>query len=109
MLVEPGPFRTDWAGRSANETLPGNEIAECAQTAGAQRAVFRAGTGSEPGDPHGAARAIVSALAGESHRQRLLLGTAGYDMAVEQLESMLDEARAHEALTKSADFPHPTA
>ncbi|MGW2288017.1 oxidoreductase [Streptomyces phaeochromogenes] len=109
LLVEPGPFRTDWAGRSANETLPEREIADYAGTVGAQRAAFRAGTGKEPGDPHAAGRAVITALAGDRHPQRLLLGAPAFSMAVEQLESMLAEARAHEALTKSADFDTPAA
>ncbi|MBE1588297.1 SDR family NAD(P)-dependent oxidoreductase [Nonomuraea angiospora] len=67
LLVEPGPFRTDWAGRSAHETLPEREIADYADTAGAQRAAFRADTGKEPGDPHSAARALITALAADTH------------------------------------------
>ncbi|GGS18017.1 oxidoreductase [Streptomyces griseoviridis] len=109
LLVEPGPFRTDWAGRSADETLPEREIADYADTAGAQRAAFRAETGKEPGDPAAAARAIITALAGDTHPQRLLLGAPAYSMAIEQLETMLAEARAHEALSKSADFDAPAA
>jgi NAD(P)-dependent dehydrogenase (short-subunit alcohol dehydrogenase family) len=109
LLVEPGPFRTDWAGRSANETLPEREIADYADTVGAQRAAFRADTGKEPGDPHAAARAIITALTADTHPQRLLLGAPAYDMATEQLESMLAEIRANEALTKSADFDAPAA
>lgn len=109
LLVEPGPFRTDWAGRSARETLPEREISDYAGTAGAQRAAFRADTGKEPGDPHAAARAIITALAADTHPQRLLLGAPAYSMAIEQLESMLAEIRANEALTKSADFPAHTA
>lgn len=109
LVVEPGPFRTDWAGRSANETLPEREIADYADTVGAQRAAFRAGTGKEPGDPHAAARAIITALAADKHPQRLLLGAPAYGMAIEQLESMLAEIRANEALTKSADFDAPAA
>ncbi|MEU9168710.1 oxidoreductase [Streptomyces sp. NPDC048420] len=104
LLVEPGPFRTDWAGRSANETLPEREIADYADTVGAARAGFRADTGKEPGDPHAAARAIITALSADTHPQRLLLGAPAYSMAIEQLESMLAEFRANEALTKSADF-----
>ncbi|MGS2589910.1 oxidoreductase [Streptomyces hebeiensis] len=109
LLVEPGPFRTDWAGRSANETLPEREIADYADTVGAQRAAFRADTGKEPGDPHAAARAIITALADDTHPQRLLLGAPAYSMAIEQLESMLAEIRANEALTLSADFDAPAA
>ncbi|WP_033314113.1 oxidoreductase [Streptomyces iakyrus] len=109
LLVEPGPFRTDWAGRSAGETLPEREIADYADTVGAQRAAFRADTGKEPGDPHAAARAIITALAADTHPQRLPLGAPAYSMAIEQLESMLAEIRANEALTKSADFDAPAA
>ncbi|MFG1966607.1 oxidoreductase [Nonomuraea sp. NPDC049028] len=109
LLVEPGPFRTDWAGRSASETLPEQEITDYADIVGAQRATFRAETGKEPGDPDAAARAIITALAGDTHPQRLLLGAAAYSMAIEQWESMLAEARAHEALTKTADFDAPAA
>ncbi|QUH02940.1 SDR family NAD(P)-dependent oxidoreductase [Saccharopolyspora erythraea] len=104
LLVEPGPFRTDWAGRSANETLPEHEIADYRSTAGVQRSEFRAGTGNEPGDPRRAAQAIITALSGAGHPQRLLLGTPAYDMAIDQLESMLAEIRYNEKLTKSADY-----
>ena len=34
-MVEPSGFRTDWAGRSANEAT--QEIADYAETAGANR------------------------------------------------------------------------
>lgn len=104
LLVEPGPFRTDWAGRSANETLPEREIPDYADTVGVQRAAFRADTGKEPGDPQAAARAIITALSADTHPQRLLLGAPAYSMAIEQLESMLAQIRTNEALTKSADF-----
>src|SRR5439155_20863826 len=48
-LVEPSGFRTDWAGRSANERSA--EIADCAETAGAARREMRELGGKQPGDP----------------------------------------------------------
>ncbi len=36
VLVEPGPFATDWAGNSAAETKPEREIADYADTAGGE-------------------------------------------------------------------------
>ncbi|MGW1271616.1 oxidoreductase, partial [Streptomyces sp. NPDC002491] len=81
LLVEPGPFRTDWAGRSANETLPEREIADYADTVGAARAGFRADTGKEPGDPRAAARAIITALAADAPPQRQPLGAPAASMA----------------------------
>ncbi|MBT8163466.1 MULTISPECIES: oxidoreductase [Arthrobacter] len=104
MLVEPGPFRTDWAGRSAAETLPEREIADYADTAGAQRAAFRQETGKEPGDPRKAAVAIVTALKAPSPPRRLLLGTPALELALDHLKSLETEFRRWEELTTSADF-----
>jgi short-subunit dehydrogenase len=60
MLIEPSGFRTDWAGRSANESK--QHIADYATTAGAWRKQVRAISGKQPGDPVRAAHAIVKAI-----------------------------------------------
>ena len=49
MLVKPSGFRTDWAGRSANESKV--EIADYAATAGAARQGVRAVSGNQAADP----------------------------------------------------------
>ncbi len=49
IVVEPSGFRTDWAGRSANESK--KQIADYAKTAGAWRKEIRADSGKQPGDP----------------------------------------------------------
>ncbi|MFE6448751.1 oxidoreductase [Nocardiopsis dassonvillei] len=105
MLAEPGPFRTDWAGRSANETRPEHEIADYAETVGAARADFRANTGREPGDPARAAQAIITAAGADQPPHRLLLGSPAYDMALDKLDQLRTEFTAWEELSRSADFP----
>jgi len=65
MVVEPSGFRTDWAGRSANESK--KQIADYAKTAGAWRKELRADSGKQPGDPVRAAQAIINAW---SYRNR---------------------------------------
>ncbi|MEU2288235.1 oxidoreductase [Streptomyces sp. NPDC013178] len=105
LLAEPGPFRTDWAGRSANETLPEHEIADYAATAGAARASFRENTGGEPGDPARAAETIITAVTADNPPHRLLLGSPAYDMALAKLDELRAEFAAWEDLTRSADFP----
>ena len=60
LLVEPSGFRTDWAGRSANESH--RQIDDYAATAGAWRANVRASSGRQPGDPVRAAKAIIDAV-----------------------------------------------
>lgn len=105
LLVEPGPFRTDWAGRSAREPSLAREIADYAPTAGARRAAFRAHSGREPGDPARAARAIIQAVESDDPPHRLLLGGPAYAMAMEKLERLRAEFTAWEPVTRAADFP----
>src|SRR5262249_30183358 len=64
-LVEPSGFRTDWAGRSANEVSV--EIADYAATAGAVRRELREQSGKQPGDPVRAASAIIHTPERGSH------------------------------------------
>ncbi|WP_405632954.1 hypothetical protein OG933_43345 [Streptomyces sp. NBC_00016] len=97
LLVEPGPFRTDWAGRSANETLPEREIADYAETVGAQRAAFRADTGNEPGDPAAAARALLTSLAGATRSRDAVCDLADFDGPIEAWEATLICARSASA------------
>jgi NAD(P)-dependent dehydrogenase (short-subunit alcohol dehydrogenase family) len=102
-LIEPGPFATDWAGNSALEVTPENEIADYAPTAGAQRTTFRDGAGHEPGDPARAAVAIVDVAHDETPPLRLPLGSIAYDGTLEKLDMVRADIAAREALSRSAD------
>jgi hypothetical protein len=53
LLVEPGPFRTDWGGRSLKQSP--NVIADYAETAGKRRREIPGYSGTQPGDPARAA------------------------------------------------------
>ena len=77
MLVEPSGFRTDWAGRSANETE--HQIADYADTADKNIRQLRAVSGNQSGDPTRAAEAIVQAVESPNPPHRLLLGNDAYD------------------------------
>ena len=103
MVVEPSGFRTDWAGRSANESP--QEIADYAETAGAKRSQLRAISGNQPGDPVRAVQAIVKAAEAPNTPHHLLLGNAAYDLASAKLEALLKEFSAWEAVAREADFP----
>jgi len=103
MLVEPSGFRTDWAGRSANEVE--RPIADYVATAGAWRAQVRAVSGKQAGDPVRAAQAIVKAVASESPPHHLLLGNAAFDGAMAKLDALRTEFAAWEAVARGADFP----
>ena len=103
MLVEPSGFRTDWAGRSANESK--RQIDDYAATAGARRSQSRSTSGKQPGDPVRAAHAIVKAIESPNPPHHLLLGNAAYELALAKLEDLRKEFSAWEAVSRGADFP----
>ena len=103
MLVEPSGFRTDWAGRSANESK--RQIADYAATAGVWRTEMRADSGKQPGDPVRAAKAIVEAVASLNPPHHLLLGNDAFEGATAKLEALGKEFKAWESVSRGADFP----
>jgi NAD(P)-dependent dehydrogenase (short-subunit alcohol dehydrogenase family) len=70
IVVEPSGFRTDWAGRSAQESKL--QISAYAATAGTARSQIRASSGRQPGDPARAAAAIVEAVESPNPPHHLL-------------------------------------
>ena len=103
IVVEPSGFRTDWAGRSANESPL--IIDDYAASSGAKREQLRAYSGKQPGDPVRAVKAIVDAVLSPNPPRHLLLGNAAFDVSTARLESLLKELRAGEAVARAADFP----
>lgn len=103
MLVEPSGFRTDWAGRSANETK--HRIADYENTADKNTRQLRTLSGHQAGDPERAATAIVRAVESHNPPHRLLLGNDAYDGAMAKLDELRDEFTAWEEVSRAADFP----
>ncbi|WP_413992112.1 oxidoreductase [Labrys okinawensis] len=103
LLVEPGPFRTDWAGRSANEAP--QTIADYHETAGARLAQIRGNSGKQVGDPVRAAVAIVKAVEAEKPPLRLLLGKVALAGARIKLEQLAADFDAWAEVTEGADYP----
>ena len=102
-LVEPGPFRTDWAGRSLRQTE--HSIEAYAETAGARRAQTSGYSGKQPGDPVRAAKAIMQVVAAEQPPLHLVLGKPGLEMVRKKLDALHQDLAAWEEVTLSADYP----
>ncbi|NLS17581.1 SDR family NAD(P)-dependent oxidoreductase [Rhizobium sp. P40RR-XXII] len=102
LIVEPGAFRTDWAGRSMIESPV--IIDGYAETAGKRRSATRAVSGLQPGDPRKAAQAILNAVKTEQTPLRLLLGTSALKVAKARLETLKAEFEALAEVTTSVDF-----
>jgi NAD(P)-dependent dehydrogenase (short-subunit alcohol dehydrogenase family) len=102
-IVAPGPFRTDWAGRSARNSPV--VIDDYRETAAANMDTIRGYSGSQPGDPAKAARAIITAVNAENPPLRLLLGASALRNARIKLDELKRDFDNWEELTLSADFP----
>jgi len=88
MAVEPGGFRTDFAGRSLTQAA--TPIADYAETAGKRRKENDTAHGTQPGDPAKAAQAIITAVDSSDPPALLLLGTD----ALGAFTAVLDAQRA---------------
>lgn len=85
MVVEPGAFRTDFAGRSLTQSS--TAIADYEQTAGQRRIGKDKTHGTQPGDPEKGARLMIEAIESEEPPFRLLLGSDAVRFADEVMES----------------------
>jgi NAD(P)-dependent dehydrogenase (short-subunit alcohol dehydrogenase family) len=102
-LIEPGPFRTDWAGRSLR--IVKSPMDAYAGTFGVRRAQLLAASGKQRGDPVRAADAIIEVAESPDPPLHLLLGHNGlvrYRAKLDALRQSIDE---WEAVTLGADFP----
>jgi NAD(P)-dependent dehydrogenase (short-subunit alcohol dehydrogenase family) len=97
LIVEPGAFRTGLLGGSLHRS---REIDAYAGTVGATRAYVDATGGTEPGDPHKAAAAILAALDAEQPPLRLALGGDAVDAIRAKHERLRADLDAWEALAR---------
>ena len=101
-VVEPGAFRTDFAGRSLTQS--GTVIDDYAETAGKRRKEHDTMHGTQPGDPAKAAQAIITAVESDEPPAFLLLGKDALSTYRRLAEARLDTIEAWEHLTTSTDL-----
>ncbi|MDB5245663.1 MAG: short-chain dehydrogenase/reductase [Segetibacter sp.] len=102
-VIAPSGFRTDWAGRSANNSKI--VIEDYATTAGQNRNNIRGYSGNQPGDPVRAAKAIIKAVESENPPLRLLLGAGALKGARNKINELKKDIDAWEETTLGADAP----
>lgn len=85
-IVEPGPFRTLWAGASSVRAQ--KVIQDYDQTAGNMIRTISAYAGTQPGDPAKGAKAILTAVKSEHPPLRLALGGVALEAIRKKLASM---------------------
>ncbi|MBT3360903.1 MAG: SDR family NAD(P)-dependent oxidoreductase [Rhodospirillales bacterium] len=101
-VVEPGPFRTDFAGRSMHN--PANGIDDYAETAGAFRTQISKSHGKQQGDPDKAARVIIEAVEAPEPPLHLVLGNPAMERAGEKLQNLLEEIERWRGPSAATDF-----
>jgi NAD(P)-dependent dehydrogenase (short-subunit alcohol dehydrogenase family) len=102
-VIAPSGFRTDWAGRSANNSKI--EIEDYATTAGQNKQTIRGYSGNQPGDPVRAAAAIIKVVESENPPLRLLLGNGALKGARNKITELQRDIDAWEETTVGADHP----
>ncbi len=107
LLVQPSGFRTDWAGRSANDAPA--TILDYRETADKNKETIRGYSGKQDGDPIRAARAIIDAVERKDSPFNLLLGKAALRGARLKLENLEKDFDANAEITEAVDFPESEA
>jgi NAD(P)-dependent dehydrogenase (short-subunit alcohol dehydrogenase family) len=103
LIVEPGPFRTDWAGRSLLES--GTVINDYDSTAGERRRQTHERSGRQQGDPVRAGKAIIDAVGSQNPPLHLLLGKPALEMGYRKLEALKKDFDSWRQTTLGADYP----
>lgn len=102
MAVEPGAFRTDFAGRSLTQSA--TAIADYSETAGRRRKENDHSHGTQPGDPAKAAKVIIDIVDRDQLPFRLLLGPDAVRVARDELHERLAELEAFAPVSSTTDF-----
>jgi NAD(P)-dependent dehydrogenase (short-subunit alcohol dehydrogenase family) len=102
-IIEPGPFRTDFLGRSGVQAA--TRIADYDNTAANMRKYFVEQDGKQKGDPVRAVQAMIQVVESPNPPLRLLLGAAALQRLRAKFDTWQQEIAAWESTTTGADFP----
>jgi NAD(P)-dependent dehydrogenase (short-subunit alcohol dehydrogenase family) len=103
-IIEPGGFRTDFAGAST-ELRAGR--AEYDATVGAAARFQREYNGKQPGDPARAAAVLLQIASMSEPPLRLLLGSDAFTAAEQNALQKLESDRKSKDLSFSTDYSPP--
>ncbi|MFJ6322221.1 MULTISPECIES: oxidoreductase [unclassified Rhizobium] len=100
--VEPGSFRTDWAGRSMSRAPRGIEDYDTLMNPIRERRI--AMSGKQLGNPRKLGEAVVKLVNSENPPAHLLLGSDAIKLVEQKLENLREEYAAWKDVTLSTDF-----
>lgn len=101
-VIEPGAFRTDFAGRSLTQSA--TPIGDYAETAGKRRKENDTMHGTQPGDPAKAAEAILAVAASPNPPSLLVLGSDAFNAFAAVAQAQRTELDQWRDLSLSTDI-----
>jgi NAD(P)-dependent dehydrogenase (short-subunit alcohol dehydrogenase family) len=102
MVVEPGAFRTDFAGRSLTQSA--SPMADYAQTAGRRRKEHDTSDGRQAGDPAKAADALITAVEDPEPPFMLVLGPEALESFRTAITDLTTDLDAWKQTSLSTDY-----
>jgi NAD(P)-dependent dehydrogenase (short-subunit alcohol dehydrogenase family) len=102
-IIEPGSFRTDWAGRSMVRS--DRSIADYDELFEPVRAARRAASGQQLGDPVKAAEAVLAVVEAEKPPVHLVLGSDALRLVRNGRDAVTADIEEWADLSRSTDFP----
>ena len=102
IMVEPGPFKTDFINRSLVKVE--KQIQDYTKTSGKFLSVLENMEGKQPGDPDRAAEVIIQAVEAKKPPLRLVLGKYAYKTFRQKIKSLTMELDAWEDVAANTDF-----
>jgi short-subunit dehydrogenase len=102
-IIEPGSFRTDWAGRSMVRTQ--RSIQDYDTLFEPIRAARQAASGNQLGNPAKAAEAVLKVLEAEKPPVHLVLGSDALRLVTAGRSAVDKDLHEWDELSRSTDFP----
>ena len=102
IIVEPGPFRTEFLGRSM--ITAAQEIAAYAETVRARRHYRQTNNGRQAGDPAKAVAVMLRAVDAQDPPLHLPIGPRAHAIAEQKLDSFRAEINAWRDISIATDF-----
>jgi NAD(P)-dependent dehydrogenase (short-subunit alcohol dehydrogenase family) len=107
IIVEPGPFRTEFLGRSLK--MAERQIGAYARTSGKLRDYRESNNGQQAGDPSRAIAVILAAIDADERPLHLPLGPVAYRIAEQKLASFRRDMDTWREIAIATDFPRGQA
>ncbi len=102
-VIEPGPFRTDFLGRSGK--LAERELPDYTESAGKARVYLQSNHGKQAGDPQKAVEIMIDLAGSPNPPVHLLLGKVALTRFRDKLAQWTKDLDQWESVTLSADYP----